>query len=30
MIVTHSDDLPGIVAQEPERCHDCHKLICRG
>ena len=27
MINTPTDDQPGFVAQEPEHCHDCYRLI---
>jgi hypothetical protein len=27
---TPTDDQPGFVAEEPEHCHDCHRLIRAG
>jgi hypothetical protein len=27
MTETHTDDVPGFVAEEPEQCHDCYRLI---
>jgi hypothetical protein len=30
MTDTPTDDLPGFVAEEPEHCHDCYRLIRPG
>lgn len=30
MTDTPTDDQPGFVAEEPEHCHDCYRLIRRG
>ncbi len=30
MTETPNDDQPGIVAEEPERCHACYRLIQPG
>jgi hypothetical protein len=30
MTYTPTDDMPGFVAEEPEHCHACYRLILPG